>query len=816
MDGKQPAMDRHTAEGRPEGMPPQGGMPGGMPPQGKMPGGMPPHGGMPGGMPPHGRMFGGMPPHGKMPGGMPPDPQMMEVHRAIMPDFPRWRTAFFRVDCGCVALTAFLGIVLFCYFNYMGLIKGQELQFFLFHALLPLVLHLLILGGAAVLRKRMPETDMRQNAIPVFALVLINLVVCLSHTVFIAALATFCIPICMTTVFSNKKFCWIVTNASIASVVIGIVKEYFFGQEPMQRDLVIPQGLIMICILLIMGIVAQVALSMTDGQKQKLFNYALFIKEAQQRAEAANVAKSAFLANMSHEIRTPINAILGMNEMILRENKDAQIEEYARNVHSAGNSLLYLVNDVLDISKIESGKLEIVETNYDTASFIHDCFNMVAERAEKKGLELKIECSKELPSQLRGDEVRLRQVVTNLLSNAAKYTEKGSITLAVEGRKEKEQFSLVIEVRDTGVGIKEENLGTLFSQFTRFDLEKNRNIEGTGLGLAISKQLVDLMHGEIKVHSIYGIGSSFSVTVPQQIIDGTPMGDFNERYHDVNQENAEYRQKFEAPDARILVVDDVEVNLKVIVNLLKATHIQVDVAHGGEHCLELTKQTAYDVIFLDHMMPEMDGVETYSRMRKMEDCPNLDTPVIMLTANAISGVREQYLKEGFADYLSKPVSGDRLESMLKKYLPESKIRKAVPEKKVQTDASAQVSETPAVDSQLQELVKRYPKVDTALGKDTCAGSIDVYIDIIKSFASDAKISELNARYDKKDTTNYQILVHGVKSAALSIGFTFLSESARALEDAARNGDWDFITANHQDMIEEYGTAVEAISQAFPE
>ncbi len=272
-----------------------------------------------------------------------------------------------------------------------------------------------------------------------------------------------------------------------------------------------------------------------------------------------------------------------------------------------------------------------------------------------------------------GDEFRIRQIVTNLLSNAVKYTEKGSVTFSVESRQKEEAFYLIITVEDTGMGIREENIKDLFSQFTRFHLEKNRHIEGTGLGLAITKQLLDLMHGDIQVESTYGEGSVFTVTIPQQVVDDAPVGDFLRHYRDVTRDNSQYRQSFEAENAKILVVDDVAVNLKVIANLLKKTKIQVDTAESGPACIEMASKNTYDIIFMDHMMPEMDGVETYKKMQQLKDSPNAHTPVIMLTANAINGVKEEYLKDGFVDYLSKPVRGDKLERMILNYLPEDKI-----------------------------------------------------------------------------------------------------------------------------------------------
>ena len=598
---------------------------------------------------------------------------MPEIMMAIMPDFPRWNRLFFQLDCVFVLVYILLKCTFFVFFWQEGLLEGFLSTYVLQYLILPSAINVIILLVAAALRKRLPETDMRQNAIPVFAMLLMNLVVILIHNVFFITLGVFCIPICMTTVYSSRKMSKIVTWIGVGGVLVALLRQFVEVTSTEDRLFILPQGLIIVCILITMGKVAQTALRMTDGQREKLVYYAMGIKEEQRNAEAANEAKSIFLANMSHEIRTPINAILGMNEMILRENRNEQIEEYAKDIRSAGNSLLYLVNDVLDISKIESGKLEIMENIYELSSFIHDCYSMVAEKAEKKGLKLTVLCNPKLPSKLKGDESRLRQVVTNILSNAAKYTEKGSITLSFDSHYQDEKMMLVINVKDTGIGISEENMEKLFTEFTRFDMEKNRNIEGTGLGLSLAKRLMDLMQGKIEVQSIYGEGSSFTVVIPQQVVDAEPIGDFHQKYSAVADKAGKYHQSFEAPDARILVVDDTSVNLKVIVNLLKFTKIKVDTALSGRQCLEMASQITYDLIFMDHMMPEMDGIDTFAEMRKLDNSPNKNTPVIMLTANAITGVRERFLQEGFTDYLSKPVSGDKLENMILKYLPGEKL-----------------------------------------------------------------------------------------------------------------------------------------------
>lgn len=395
-------------------------------------------------------------------------------------------------------------------------------------------------------------------------------------------------------------------------------------------------------------------------------------EEAKQRAEVANQAKSTFLANISHEIRTPINAVMGMNEMILRESNEADILEYARNIHSASTGLLALINDILDISKIESGKMELVQGEYSLFGLLRDCYNMIGVQMKGKQLKFTVENESLIPDRLYGDEVRIRQIIFNLLTNAYKYTSEGQVTLRVKHKMiNKLELRLVISVEDTGIGVSEENQKRLFDSFERIDEERNHNIEGTGLGLSITKNLVELMEGDIGVISTPGKGSLFYVEIPQRVILSEPMGNFYERYSEI-METKRYREKWQAKDARILVVDDVETNLIVVKNLLKNTGLQIDIARSGEECLEMAAKNVYHLILLDHMMPGMDGIETLHKLRE-QDGPNARTAVVASTANAITGAAKEYLEEGFDDYISKPATGKALEEMVLKYLPEELV-----------------------------------------------------------------------------------------------------------------------------------------------
>ena len=393
----------------------------------------------------------------------------------------------------------------------------------------------------------------------------------------------------------------------------------------------------------------------------------LAMEKERQRAIFASESKAKFLANMSHEIRTPINVVIGMNEMILRENKEPVIGEYANNIKNASRMLLSLINDVLDFSKIEAGKLELVPNEYTTTSLITDVLLGAEVRAKQKQLQIIKHIDESLPSVLYGDDIRIKQVLNNLLSNAVKYTEKGSVTFSAERLDTEDRFCLRFTVKDTGIGIKKEDMDKLFDSFERLELSKNRYIQGTGLGLNIAKQLAAAMGGTIDVQSEYGQGTCFTVVIPQQIVDNTPMNEKTE-VSSVSETAIEEKKQFYAPDAKILVVDDNKMNLKVIQALLKRSGVQLDLANGGEECLQITKNKKYDLILMDHMMPEPDGIQTLHMLREDKDNINADTKVIVLTANALEGTREEYLKEGFEDYLSKPVQVDKLESVLAKYI----------------------------------------------------------------------------------------------------------------------------------------------------
>ena len=422
------------------------------------------------------------------------------------------------------------------------------------------------------------------------------------------------------------------------------------------------------------------------------YRYMEELREQRRIADDANRAKSAFLANMSHEIRTPINAILGMDEMILRESGETGTLTYAEDIRSAGRTLLSLVNDILDFSKVEEGKMEILPTQYDLGSLINDLMNMILGRAESKGLRFDVQVDDTVPHLLYGDEIRIRQCALNVLTNAVKYTEKGSVTMTVSYEKRGEdKIALTFRIADTGIGIKPEAMEKLFSPFDRIEESRNRSIEGTGLGMSITQQLLTLMGSKLEVESVYGEGSTFWFTLEQDVIKWEGVGRLACRMEPEKGGRKRYRELFHAPEARILVTDDTEANLTVIRGLLKRTRVTVDTAESGAQTLEMAQKQHYDVILLDHMMPQMDGIETLHELRKL---PGLaEVPCVALTANAVSGAREFYLAEGFSDYLSKPIDGEKLEKLLMAYLPPEKVHE--PEEPAasrpgKTDAAATV------------------------------------------------------------------------------------------------------------------------------
>ena len=524
-------------------------------------------------------------------------------------------------------------------------------------------------------------------------------------------------------------------------------------------------------------------------------------QELNQKAEtaaAANEAKSTFLSNMSHEIRTPINAVLGMNEMILRESREPNVIEYAENIHTAGSTLLGLINDILDFSKIEAGKMEIVPVDYDLSSVFNDLVNMIHTRADAKGLELLLDFDQETPKLLYGDEIRIKQVITNILTNAVKYTEKGSVTFSVKFERvpdDPDSVLLCVAVKDTGIGIKPEDMEKLFSKFERIEEKRNRNVEGTGLGMTITLNLLEKMGSSLQVESTYGVGSTFSFKLRQRVNKWEPLGDYKASYQELLKGHKKYREKFTAPEALVLMVDDNPMNLTVFKSLIKQTKVQVDTANDGDEGLLLAKEKKYDIIFLDHMMPGKDGIETLHELKKQESGPNRNTPVICLTANAISGAREQYIEAGFNDYLTKPIDTDKLEEMLLTYLPQEKMQEAGEEVMVQENEEIPESLAPLQGAEW---------LDMRIGIKN-SGSVEAYLPLLKIFYESIDETEqaIEGFYAERNIKDYTIKVHALKSSARIIGAQEFGEEAQLLENAGKAENREYIRAHHEGFIETY-------------
>ncbi len=489
------------------------------------------------------------------------------------------------------------------------------------------------------------------------------------------------------------------------------------------------------------------------------------LEKAKIEAENANRAKTQFLARISHEIRTPINAVMGMNEMILRESTEENVCHYAEDVKTSSVMLLSIINEILDSSKIESGMMEIVPVNYQLNIMLNDLYNMINLKVQEKPISLEFDIDESIPAEYFGDDKRIKQVLLNLLTNAVKYSDKGKITLKLRCKTDGEKAILSYSVKDTGIGIKEEDLGKIYDEFQRIDMSRNRNVEGTGLGMNIVQKLLKLMNSELKIQSTYGVGSEFSFDIEQKIINNKPLGNFRKK--DIqHSEETKSRKKYTMSDAKILVVDDNLLNLKVFKALLKDTEMQITEVDGGRKCLEILEKQSFDLIFLDHMMPDMDGIETLHEIKKRKLCE--EVPVIMLTANAIVGDREKYINEGFDDFLSKPIMPDVLDKIILDYLSEKfsdsnnqeSISHKIPEIELNSENCKYI---------FRNLRKNLNEINFASGVRNCNSDVEFYIEIFKFFVNLPMKTELEELYNQNDYKNYSIKVHGFKNNAYSIG-----------------------------------------------
>lgn len=520
------------------------------------------------------------------------------------------------------------------------------------------------------------------------------------------------------------------------------------------------------------------------------------MKEKKNKADEANAAKSIFLANMSHEIRTPMNAIIGMSELIIEESRGRKVYDMAVQIKKASRNLLTIINNILDYSKMEADKMDLVEDEYYLEELVVDTFNLINIPAMERGLSVNLALDKSLPCKLFGDDGKIRQILINLLNNAIKFTKRGHIDLTVNGKLLGEEIELIFSVADTGSGISEENQKIIFESFQQVDKINNKSVEGTGLGLSITKGLVDMMGGKIALSSVYGEGSTFSVSLKQRIVDNRPISEYSIK----EEEETRTRELFKSPETKVLICDDNNINLLVVEGMLEAYELDVTTCNSGKEAIHLVTKNDYDIIMMDHMMPEMDGIEATNKIRTVCVSKAKKPHIIALTANSYEGAHEMFLSRGFDDFLPKPVDKLLLYDKLINLIPESKI----------SFTTEEIEPAAYTEDELAELFMS--GVDVRMAVEERDGSIKDYLKVLELYylEGESKMNLIKDAYESQDYKNYEIFVHGLKSTSLSIGAVVLSELAKEHEFAAKNGDIQFINDNYEKLCSEYDRILDEI------
>ncbi|SDB06502.1 response regulator [Butyrivibrio sp. INlla16] len=529
---------------------------------------------------------------------------------------------------------------------------------------------------------------------------------------------------------------------------------------------------------------------------------AILLDGALKEAEKANAAKTVFLTNMSHEIRTPINVIMGMNEIIRQSSNDDKILSCTDNIRKSGTSLLSIIRDILDFTKIETGRMELVCEEYYLPDVIGDIYNLIRFRAEEKGLELRFEIDAKMPVRMKGDALRIKQVITNLLTNAVKYTEKGSVTFKATVLEKKENIAAIrVSVIDTGIGIKDEDKEKLLAPFERLDTNRTRTIAGTGVGLSITSALLRMMGSQLSVDSIYNAGSNFHFDVSQEIVENTPIGEnWMDALTSYKYTDKAERRNFTSPDSHILIVDDTALNLQVICGILEPTGIQIDTAESGAEGIDKFAAGSYDLVLLDYLMPHMNGIETLAKIKEEYPEKAATTPIISITANAVAGDRERMLEAGFTNYLSKPVVIGELMDMLIQYLPDEKVHLAAEAPTEEIKEANEADELEGIPAKLLDI----PWIDVKQGVEYC-GTAETYMMALSMFTDhiDEKADLLEDCLTNDDLEMFIVTVHALKGSSLTLGMADFSAKSKELEFAGKRNDIEFIKEKIADYLDEF-------------
>lgn len=548
-------------------------------------------------------------------------------------------------------------------------------------------------------------------------------------------------------------------------------------------------------------------------------SYKAKMEEKNEEARRAVEAKANFLANMSHEIRTPMNAISGMAQLLSEREFTKEENEYVATIQRSADSLLSIINEILDFSKIDSGNMEIIEEEYDFNSLVHDVLSIIEFRMKSKTVKLKVDIDPKVPRALIGDELRIRQVLINLLNNAVNFTNRGYITLHIHWVKNDEESGVLeVAVEDTGIGISEENMNKLFRAFGQIDTRKNRNVEGTGLGLAISKRLLNLMGGDIWVRSREKEGSTFSFRLPQRVKDARPSN-YETNHEEIKEMNETFKITFRAPTAKIMIVDDNKVNLLVASELMKRFGFEATLVESGAEAVERIDENlvSYDVIFMDHMMPFMDGVEATQRIRALDTEYARELPIVALTANAIKGVEKQFRLAGMNDYLSKPIHMKQLSEILQKWIPlDKQIRviegkEVTPLKKEESKLHAGLHVSQGAPK--KDIIEFLQGINVEDGLRNCGGNRNVYVRVLQTFAASNLLAGLEEYFEQEDIQNYMVLSHSIKGACRNIGANDVADMAFELEKAGKRSDMPYIWDHHRDFADAYGKLLKKITKA---